>query len=687
MPLDRRRFLAQFLKGAGCFAVAAGSPFAPRLLFQGASRSPRVHFPQGLASGDPLPDAVVLWTRAEALDGDRAPIPLTLQVSRRPDFARVVVERHVTATAASDHTVRVLVTGLEPDTTYYYRFAAGEDVTDLTGRTRTAPAPDQDTEIRFAFASCQAYEAGFYGAYRRLVNEDEAAPEDERLHFVLHLGDFIYEALGYGGARRVPPFPDGRRIGGDGAPYAVTLADYRHLYKTYLADPDLRLARARFPFVCVWDDHEFSDDAWQGASTYRDGAEPAQDRKAAANQAWTEFIPALLTEHPGSAGIPSEAHDFRPVDVRPAPFQGIGPDGLDREPNNRAAVGSLTIYRSFRWGRHLELVLSDLRSYRTPHPVPPELNRQLAGTDRYLTPLRAVEVFDAGRAYPGGAPATVRVGDAEIPNLRRDAEPGTLLGPRQKTWWKATMAATDATWRVWGHSVPSMPMRLDLGEVDPRAETVVFTTDTWDGYLTERAELMAFLAEHGIANVVSLAGDNHNSFAGLMYRTYGADEPAVGAEFSVCGISSTSVFQALADLVVREGHPLAPIVALPHPEYAESDGLVRALNLTFLHGTRASVTAAATGSLEAGLAAANPEQNPHLRYVDTDAYGYGVVRVGPERVRVTFVVVERPLVDRGVQGARLRRRVHLEVPAWRPGEGARLDGPVVEGEPPFPLRV
>jgi alkaline phosphatase D len=106
-------------------------------------------------------------------------------------------------------------------------------------------------------------------------------------------------------------------------------------------------------------------------------------------------------------------------------------------------------------------------------PLSPEINRQIAGTDRYLTPLRAVEVFDAGRTYDNGnPPKTLSFGEHEVTNVRRTHAPGTVLGPRQKAWWKVSMEASDATWKVWGHSVPTLPMRLDLLRSSRLDETV-----------------------------------------------------------------------------------------------------------------------------------------------------------------------------------------------------------------------
>ncbi|WP_118831397.1 alkaline phosphatase D family protein [Salinibacter ruber] len=323
MPSSRRAFLKTFLSGTGCFAAAAAFPFAPSEPAR-PNGDADVHFPQGVASGDPTPDSILLWTRVQRADAPTEhPLPLVVQVSRRHDFSTVLAERALTVTAASDHTARVFVHDLPSDSVLFYRFLAGDGAAaSRRGRTRTAPSPDADRPVRFAYASCQAYEAGYYGVYRTLISEDKEAPPEEKLDFVLHLGDFIYEGLGYGDARSVPPFPSGGQHG-EGTPHAKTANDYRHLYRTYLSDPHLQAARARWPFLHVWDDHEFTNDAWQSAATYDSGADSAQSRKVAANRAWFEYIPARLSDHEGDEGGTSHAQDFPPCrgDGRPARCQ------------------------------------------------------------------------------------------------------------------------------------------------------------------------------------------------------------------------------------------------------------------------------------------------------------------------------------------------------------------------------
>jgi alkaline phosphatase D len=140
-------------------------------------------FPQGVASGDPRPSSVMLWTRVQPEGGD-GDVTLRLEVADSESFESPVVSETVQVGSDSDFTARVLVENLEPDTIYYYRFAAGGDRS-RAGRTWTAPEPGADTPIRFAWASCQDYSAGFYGAYRRMLNDDQAAPASDQLRFIL----------------------------------------------------------------------------------------------------------------------------------------------------------------------------------------------------------------------------------------------------------------------------------------------------------------------------------------------------------------------------------------------------------------------------------------------------------------------------------------------------------------------
>ena len=192
-------------------------------------------------------------------------------------FERVTASAPVTVSPAADWTCRVLVGGLKPSRVYWYRFSDRDGNGSRIGRTITAPKPNDPRPVNFAFVSCQDVNEGKLNAYRRMIFEDERAAPADQLGFVLHLGDFIYEVVEYPDEVKtrydrtiyeVARIPDGGKVGKFHFP--LTLEGYRAIYKGYLADPDLQDARARWPFVAMWDNHEFS---WQGWQSIQKAAE------------------------------------------------------------------------------------------------------------------------------------------------------------------------------------------------------------------------------------------------------------------------------------------------------------------------------------------------------------------------------------------------------------------------------
>jgi alkaline phosphatase D len=303
------------VKAAAATAVLAG-PLAATRPARAAAQAPA--FLHGVASGDPLPDGVLLWTRVtptpEAIPGSGLgpDVEVDWVVARDRAFTSVVARGSTVATAASDHTVKADVRGLEPATDYWFRFSAGGAVSPAA-RTRTAPAAEAAVAgLRFGVVSCANWEAGRFAAYRHLASRGD-------LDAWLHLGDYIYEyGSGEYAARGtvVRPHSPAHEI--------LTLADYRIRHATYKTDPDLQALHAAAPVVAIWDDHEFADNAWSGgAANHTEGAEGTwAARKAAAKQAYFEWMP-----------------------VRPA-LEG-------------------TTYRRLRFGRLADLSLLDLRSFRS----------------------------------------------------------------------------------------------------------------------------------------------------------------------------------------------------------------------------------------------------------------------------------------------------------------------------------
>jgi alkaline phosphatase D len=246
-----------------------------------------VSFSHGVASGDPDTDRVVIWTR---FSGRRAPGPAELRwtVANDPDLKSVVASGSVMATSGSDFTVSVDVGGLEPGSHYWYRFQEPGGEWSPTGRTKTLPAGNVQ-RLRFAVVSCAKFNAGFFNGYARIAERDD-------LDFVLHLGDYIYEASETPPANQTP----GAGIGRPFEPLneCVTLADYRTRYAQYRADPDTQAMHHAHPLLSTLDDHEFADGAWRGGSDNhkpeRDG--PWADRREAAFRARREWLPQRLPD-------------------------------------------------------------------------------------------------------------------------------------------------------------------------------------------------------------------------------------------------------------------------------------------------------------------------------------------------------------------------------------------------------
>jgi alkaline phosphatase D len=263
-----------FLVASSGLALGLDAPWARVLAQPRYTKNP---FTLGVASGYPSPDGVVLWTRLapDPLSGGGMlpqPVEVSWEVASDEAFGGVVRRGKEVASPQWGHSLHVEVKGLEPARWYWYRFRAG-DATSPVGRTRTAPTAGTDAErMRFAFASCQQYEQGYYAAYRHMAAED--------LDLVCHLGDYIYESSW--GRNHV-------RKHEAGEPY--TLEEYRNRHACYKSDSDLQAAHAAFPWLVTWDDHEVSNDYANDRSQTLDPPQLFLKRRAAAYQAYYEHMP------------------------------------------------------------------------------------------------------------------------------------------------------------------------------------------------------------------------------------------------------------------------------------------------------------------------------------------------------------------------------------------------------------
>jgi alkaline phosphatase D len=664
MPITRRSLLG--LMSSSTFILAASSKVAIATALP--EHQPALSFKQGVASADPQPNAVMLWTRAEPQNGAKK-TALLVQVSTDSQFSTVIVDALLNTDIESDYTVRSYITGLQSDTAYYYRFiGAGQSVSRL-GQTRTAPAIDQEKNVNLAFVSCQSFEQSYYGAWARMLSDDRSAPAEKQIQFVLHLGDFIYERSwhkAYDGGpqpRYVPKFPDG--VPGEHSRHAISLADYRHLYKTYLSDPHLQEARARWPFISIWDDHEFSNDNFQSFSTYGDASKLEAQRKLDSNQAWFEYIPTVLGDLPSQS-----AHDFKPAKL-------ASNDSAD----NASAVGSLCIYRKLSWGKHLDIVLTDTRSYRSGPCVSSELAESVGLP---LNSLKLIDIADGGLAYNNGEPpGFLPYGDGKTPNPGRHRLPGTCLGLTQRDWFLSALNSSEATWKLWGNALPLMPLNIDLSTLPlSDYEDSVVNIDAWAGYPGEMRFLMSYIHEQQVPGVVSLSGDHHMHGAStISWSTTDPDAKPVAADFACAGISSSPFFDSIVDATKDSGPEFRQMV------YLEEDGeLTPVWHMTMLQGALAAFTYAKTGMENVASWLGPNDANPGLKYVDTTANGYGLAQFSAREMNVQMVSME-DLRKPFETPPQIKQTAEFRIAAWSAGDHPVLEGPKFAGRPPFPFSV
>jgi alkaline phosphatase D len=432
-------------------------------------------------------------------------------------------------------------------------------------------------------------------------------------------------------------YPNGEKVGAFHIP--TSLEDYRTAYRAYLTDPDLQDARARWPFVCVWDNHEFSWQGWQSQQVYGGETRPGQTKKVAANQAWWEYQPGRVRQPAGY-----NLDRFQAPRVRDTPVASFDASGLGNEPNNLAAIGSLTIYRSLRWGSHVDLILTDNHSYRSR---PPDDAAITPADYRWMQPQEAVEILDWGRAWHGGSPpATIRFGGSDVPNSAREAAPQSHLGAVQKAWFLDRLRRSTAAWKIWGHSFGTLVWRTDIqnlpqwsGPAWPGAGYGLLN----GGFFAERAEICDLVRREGITGFAVVAGDKHSFWAGP------------GLEGSSAGQfrSGRRRIRHRLDLVtgpVRGGRADHP-ARRPPPSALSArspDGTVApAINMTVLHGARASFELQRSNNLARALAMSNPQVAPHLRFADLGGHGFATVLATADALETEFVCIPRPAEPSG----------------------------------------
>ena len=517
------------LKGAALGTALAVAPV--RLFDAAAAEGParRGVFGYGVASGDPLATAVVLWTRATPPTPDGAPVatpgsgrgaPLTVrwELAADEEFAHVVKTGTVRTSPRSDHTVKGDVRGLAPYTRYWYRFrAAGE--TSPVGRTQTAPDVADDVHaLRLALVSCSNYTGGFFTAYRAIGRRDD-------LDFVLHLGDYIYEYPNSGEGADGRYGPDALIGVRDARPAGETvdLAGYRLRHALHKADPDAQLAHRQHPWITIFDDHEIANNTWDTNAQNHTGDEGSfAERRRQAFQAYLEWMPLRLPEQ----DVPHRGTRF---------------------------------FRQFTFGRLADLSVLDTRQNRS---------RQVEHPDT------------VGEAVRGGGfiPAL-----PELEPALQDPD-RHLPEPEQLAWLRDNLAQRRA-WHLVGNQTIFAPIRFP-GLLFGGDRNFV-NSDQWDGYQSDQGRLVRYLArqEPSSGDAVFLTGDIHSSWAVEVPRrrvSYAEDGKTVAVEFVCPSVTSDGFYESAtggnpapdnADNGVFLANAAASLVKFENPWVKYLDGI------------------------------------------------------------------------------------------------------------------
>ena len=507
MPISRRRLVSTMAAVAATASVAGKArasryddPYYDRFEPHRSDLDNRPAFQHGVASGDPLADRVIIWTRVTPRS--YRPLYGHWKIATDPLLNNVVNSGRFHTGPRRDFTVKIDVARLASDTTYYFQFKALGQASPI-GRTRTLPVGAVD-HARLAVASCSNIAFGFFGAYGHISRRAD-------LNAVLHLGDYLYEyadrTFGSGEGFGRTPFPN-KEI--------LTLSDYRHRHGQYKADLHLQECHRQHPFICVWDDHEFTNDAWVGgAENHQDDEGDWLARKQRALRAYFEWQP--IREHG-----PMHAH------------------GRMRRSDN--------IFRSFGFGDLLDLMMLETRVSARSQQLP--------------------SIIDTS--------GNVAVDPAEIPGILASlADPAReLLGSAQREWLFAELSTSqqaDTCWRVVGQQTMIGQLLAPVPQAPGQPPLLLpFNMDQWDGYQAERARLFSHLTTQSISDVVVCTGDIHSSWAQDIapnpfdpaggYNPF-TGEGSLGVEFVTPGITSPAFDEATAAVFEPQ------VLAAPHVNY------------------------------------------------------------------------------------------------------------------------
>jgi alkaline phosphatase D len=496
---NRRQFLFQ---SAGTVAAIATTSTALVACGGGggSGASPAAAYSYGVASGDPLADRVMLWTHAK-IPGSNENVPLTWQVSSSTAFDRIVASGTVTASADTAFTTKVDATGLSAGNTYYYRFLDGSGNASPVGSTRTLPAASA-ASVKFAVFSCALYSAGYFNAY------DAAAKSGAQ--YAIHLGDYIYE---YGSDPAKFGNTDAVTLGRVAAPAndIVSLDDYRTRYAQYRSDPNLQAMHAAMPWITVWDDHEFANNAWV------DGAEN-HNSATQGNWATRKVIAARVY------------HEWMPI----------------RTPD---ASNLFKIYRRFDFGNIFTLHMLDTRIEGRDKQYDSYGDAD-GGLGRYATALtngtdathRMMSTTQQNWLTSGMAASTATwqiLGNQDI--MARMWFPASVLQAQAAATASPSAASQQAVLKaisdfLTAKAIPAAartPTQAGLisTSTNPR---LPYNLDSWDGYPLQREAILQTVKAQG-KKLITLSGDSHNAWF-TNVTTLAGDK--VGVEFAGSSVSS-----------------------------------------------------------------------------------------------------------------------------------------------------
>ena len=514
---SRRRFLATTAGSAGAVALASC----------GSSATDPAEFLYGVASGDPLTDRVILWTHAKVKD-QNYDVSLQWQIAKDANFTSMINTGSVTALASAGFTAKVDATGLSAGNTYFFRFLDSTGSVSSVGTTRTLPTATV-ASVKFAVFSCTLYSEGFFNSY------DAAATSGAE--YALHLGDYIYE---YGADASKFGNTDAVKLDRVTSPAndIVSLSDYRTRYAKYRSDASLQALHAKMPWITIWDDHEFANNA------YMDGA---QNHDPATQGAWVDRKNTAARVY----------HEWMPI----------------RTPD---AANLLKIYRNFDFGTLFSLHMLDTRiEGRTKQKYgyygdPTDAKVQPYTYADYVTGLTLVN-----GVYPDAA--NKMVSDAQFTwlttNIGKSTATWQIVGNQDimaKMWFPATVLQSQAvSATAFGTALNDFLTAKAVNAAAPSALTptqqgllaqprLPYNMDAWDGYPIQRETLLQTIRATG-KKLVVLSGDSHNAWCNNLKSLDGT--ATIGVEFATTSVTAPGFesvgLGSLGPYVDGSGNPAA----------------------------------------------------------------------------------------------------------------------------------